>query len=375
MSSLNADKGWLVIGFMLDDKQVRLYPGLRDTRENRRSPIVKELCDLIQMRQWEALAARFPRSKHLARYRQIFVADTTTFGAACERFLDYQKNANKVSTVDYYRNILKIHLLHSAIVDKPLKLIGASDVMAIVGVVAQRGHTAQAANVRRVISAVFNWARGERGTDGEYLVADNPVTRTRPVVVTRDEEDEIDPFTTDEVARILGNARDGWERRLVTIAFETGLRIAENFGLKRADIDLNERIVHVRQTWSRYGEGSVKNKRSRRAVALSDAAIRALREQLRESELRQWLWIGTGAKPRDPQRFSSKNWPAILKRAGVDHRPFIQCRHTFATRLMQRGEDMQYIASQMGHANLQMLINHYLKWRQNKAEQRKPREM
>jgi hypothetical protein len=73
--------------------------------------------------------------------------------------------------------------------DKTLKLIGASDITSLFGPIRQRGHHAQAANVRRVVSAIFNWARGERGTDGEYLVADNPVTRTKPVRIEREEED------------------------------------------------------------------------------------------------------------------------------------------------------------------------------------------
>lgn len=54
---------------------------------------------------------------------------------------------------------------------------------------------------------------------------------------------------------------------------------------------------------------------------------------------------------------------AILKRAGVTHREFYQCRHTFATLLLRGGADWQYVADQMGHADLTMLQKHYWKWR------------
>jgi integrase len=64
-----------------------------------------------------------------------------------------------------------------------------------------------------------------------------------------------------------------------------------------------------------------------------------------------------------PQTFSNKNWPKLLARAGVKHRRFYQCRHTFATLLLQAGADWQYVADQMGHANLKMLLDHYWKWR------------
>ncbi|HLW71567.1 MAG TPA: tyrosine-type recombinase/integrase [Candidatus Binataceae bacterium] len=157
---------------------------------------------------------------------------------------------------------------------------------------------------------------------------------------------------------------------VVVVAFGTGLRPNENFGLKRADIDLGNRIVRVRQTFSRWGEGTVKNKRARRDLVMTDAVYAALRAQISATELRfVWLWPMSPSRPQPhgPQRFSSKNWPAILKRAGVKHREFYQCRHTFATRLLQEGAELQAVAEQMGHANLQMLIDHYLKWKPGQA--------
>ena len=64
-----------------------------------------------------------------------------------------------------------------------------------------------------------------------------------------------------------------------------------------------------------------------------------------------------------PSVFSSRFSPKILKRAGVKLRNFYQCRHTFATLLLQGGADWRYVADQMGHVNLTMLQKHYWKWR------------
>ena len=43
------------------------------------------------------------------------------------------------------------------------------------------------------------------------------------------------------------------------VALGTGLRPNENFGLKQANIDVGARIIRVRQTFSRFGEGGLKN--------------------------------------------------------------------------------------------------------------------
>jgi integrase len=371
MSSVHKDKGWLLVSFMMrsgvHSTRVRLYPGIRATRDGERSPTIKEIRKLIEMQRWAELAERFPKCKQLTPFRPALSrVDATTFRQASDRFLAYQSNANSEATVNFYLTILKSHIWPaSEFADKPLRLIGASDVTALFGPLRHRGYQAQAANVRRVVSAVFNWARGERGKDGEYLVMDNPVNRTKPIKIDREEED-IDPFTSKEIQQIINSAPPGWQRYVVIVAFGTGLRPNENFGLKRTNVDLDARIIRVRQTFSRFGEGGLKTPRSRRDVDISEPVLRALRNQLAEGHSHgPWLWPISQLRPRphSPQQFSSKEWPAILKRAEVRHREFYQCRHSFATMLLSAGADWRYIADQMGHSDLTMLQKHYWKWR------------
>ena len=171
--------------------------------------------------------------------------------------------------------------------------------------------------MRLVVSAVFNWARGERGADGEYLVTDNPVTRIKRVKVDRP-EDSIDPFTPEEVRRIIAAAEPGAERRIVTVALGAGLRPNETFGLKRDNIDLNDRIIRVRQTYSEHGEGGLKTSRSRRDVNMTEPVYGALREQLLDTEIDSpWLWPISRSQPlpRSSHVFASHVWRKILKRA------------------------------------------------------------
>ena len=259
MSSIHADRGWLLVSFVIwhGDRRihVRIYPGIRDTRDGRRSPTLKEIHALIEMRRWDELARRYPRCKALAAFRPAIVErDATTFRQASEQYLAFQRNTNSRGTVDFYERNLKTHVWPVAeFSDKPLKLIGATDVTNLFGPVRQRGHQAQAAIIRRVVSSIFNWARGERGTDGEYLITDNPVSRTKPVKIERP-EDTLDPFTADEARRIISAAHAGAERRLVTVALGAGLRPNETFGLKRANIDLgasrHPNPANLRTAWT-----------------------------------------------------------------------------------------------------------------------------
>ena len=151
-------------------------------------------------------------------------------------------NTNAKSTVLFYEKNLRVQVWSvGKFADKPLKLIAVSDISDLLGPLRERGHRSVVRNVRLAISAVFNWARGERGADGEYLVNDNPVTRIKLLKVDP-REDRIDPFTPKEVRRIIAAAQPGAERRIVTVALGAGLRPSETFGLKRDDIDLNSAL-------------------------------------------------------------------------------------------------------------------------------------
>jgi integrase len=371
VSSIHGDKGWLLVSFMVwnDNKRirVRIYPGIRDTWEGRRSPVVKEMRALIESRRWDELARRYPQCSALVPFRsETLERDTTTFRQASERFLAYQRNTNTQSTVHFYEKNLRLHVWSvDKFADKPLKLTAASDIGDLLGPLRERGHKSVVRNVRLAVSAVFNWARGERGADGEYLVNDNPVTRIKRVKVDL-REDRIDPFTPEEVRRIVAAAKPGAERRIVTVALGAGLRPSETFGLKRDDIDLNARIIRVRQSYTKHGQSGLKTWRSRRDVNMTEPVYRALREQLLETEIESpWLWPMSRQRPhpRNPAQFSGARWAPILRRAGVKHRNFYQCRHTFATLLLQGRADWRYIADQMGHVDLTMLQKHYWKWR------------
>jgi integrase len=49
-------------------------------------------------------------------------------------------------------------------------------------------------------------------------------------------------------------------------------------------------------------------------------------------------------------------------KASLRHRNLYQCRHTYAALQLSRGENPQYVAHQMGHTNLEMIIRHYARW-------------
>ncbi|EZI31233.1 tyrosine-type recombinase/integrase [Pantoea agglomerans] len=55
-------------------------------------------------------------------------------------------------------------------------------------------------------------------------------------------------------------------------------------------------------------------------------------------------------------------WTGALRRAGLRHRKAYQSRHTFACWALSAGANPNYVASQMGHSDAQMVYRVYGAW-------------
>jgi integrase len=68
------------------------------------------------------------------------------------------------------------------------------------------------------------------------------------------------------------------------------------------------------------------------------------------------VFLNENGGPLDLTNFRERNWRRLLVRASLRHRNLYECRHTYAALQLSRGENPQYVAHQMGHASLEMLI-------------------
>ncbi len=62
-----------------------------------------------------------------------------------------------------------------------------------------------------------------------------------------------------------------------------------------------------------------------------------------------------------------KIWAPIIKRAGIRYRNAYQSRHTYACWSLSAGANPNFIATQMGHTDAQMVYKVYGKWMSEKS--------
>ena len=110
----------------------------------------------------------------------------------------------------------------------------------------------------------------------------------------------------------------------------------------------------------------LKTEKSRRTVAVPGAILKELREHSRRFLVDEPLFVSPEGCPIQISNFHRNVWKPLLKAAGValiDERSrrvtFTSLRHTAATAAIASGENVQTIASRLGHANPQVTLTVY----------------
>ncbi|MFE9855239.1 tyrosine-type recombinase/integrase [Streptomyces sp. NPDC005780] len=197
----------------------------------------------------------------------------------------------------------------------------------------------------------------------------NPATIAK---APRLEEDEVEPYSVEDVQRLLAEAGKRRNEARWVIALALGLRQGEVLGMQWTDIDFELGVIRVRRgrLRPRYEHGcgnrcgrkpgycpqkinvrretkSVKSRAGQRPIGVPDELMALLRrhkeQQGRECALARDLWTEKGyvftspvGEPLNPNT-DFHRWKDLLKAAGVRDGRLHDARHTAATVLLILG--------------------------------------
>ena len=175
---------------------------------------------------------------------------------------------------------------------------------------------------------------------------------------------EIIPFTEQEINLLLLNcpikSRDLHD--MILLAYRTGMRRGEIFGLCKQDINIADKFLSVRRSVTSidhktYYIKDVKTKSSKRRIDLDDVCMAMLLERI-EQPGSQFIFPGADGEYKNPHYIPHK-FRYLCRKAGVTPRRFHDLRHTHATLLLTKGIHPKIVQERLGHANISITMDTY----------------
>ncbi|GAF63054.1 LOW QUALITY PROTEIN: phage integrase [Psychrobacter sp. JCM 18903] len=172
---------------------------------------------------------------------------------------------------------------------------------------------------------------------------------------------DVNPFTLSEVWLILKHVRADY--KYYTIRFFTGMRTSEIDGLKWDCINFDRREISIRGALVNGEMVPTKTLGSQRDIAMSQLVYDALLEQkARTFGKSEFVFCNSQGNPMEYRNVNRRVWKPTLALLGLKHRRAYQTRHTAATLWLAAGENLEWIARQMGHSSTEMLFRVYSRY-------------
>jgi integrase len=393
MASIQVRKetGCLILDFYFQGKRCREQTALQDTPANRKK--VQKLLDRIESEMSLGTfhyARFFPGSKQLAKFKETPMATAVRAVAAAVAgtiypvandgvldatplFRDFAETWFAEKSVEWrysYKEQVRQDMDRTLIPrfgDKVVGRITKADILSFradLAKVQARGKKSILSNQR--INKLIAPVRMILNEAADRFDFRTPFTNIKQL---RIKKSDVQPFSLDEVQRILLNVRRDYQDYF-TVRFFTAMRTGEIDGLQWKYVDFDRRLIMVRETIVKGRVEYTKTDGSQRDIRMSQAVYDALRRQEAATRGRSaYVFCNTQGAPLDHKNVTNRVWYPLLRHLGLTKRRPYQCRHTCATLWLASGESPQWIAAQLGHTTTEMLFRVYARFVPNLTRQ------
>lgn len=284
-----------------------------------------------------------------------------TFEHYARLYLTFKEGDLKTSTFDKYKGIIeKRFLISGYFSDKSIQEIKTSDIKLWLLSIKDVSSKSKR-HYLGVLKGIFDIAYFDD------IIEKNPVSKIK---LPKYDKPIINPFTSEQVQMILFAVENDNFHAYLQIAFFTGMRSGEIIALKKEDIDLNNRIIKVRRSRSRFGESTPKTRGSIRDVPILDVLYPFI-SKLYEKHDHEYLFKTQYDQPyRDTNVFVNKYWIPLLSDLGLSYRRPYTTRHTYATNMLYKSLCTPVeLAQLLGHTSTEMVYNVYVAYLEQNLKQ------
>jgi integrase len=257
-----------------------------------------------------------------------------------------------------------------------LTAITAQDVKRYAAHVASRGVSANTvrlavAPVRCLLADAFEQGLLRSNPAAGLRLSLPATTRRACVSETEDDEGEVKALTDAELARFIAALPERWWLFFEFLG-ESGLRIGEAIEVRRRDVDLAGRWLHIRRRYYRGRIGLPKGRKTRR-VRLSVAMADRLRSHVANLDADELVFTGPRGARIDRANLGRRVLKPAAAKAGLGK--WIETpkgkraeswvhlhtfRHTAATRLFRGGWNAVQVQRFLGHTDPGFTLRTYV---------------
>ncbi|WP_039734923.1 tyrosine-type recombinase/integrase [Desulfotomaculum nigrificans] len=266
---------------------------------------------------------------------------------------------------NYYRSI-KNHIF-PALGHILLKDIKTDDVQRLYNKMAKAGLAP--ATIRRnhqIIHSCLNQAVKNK------LLSWNPADAVK---LPKLNDTPVRTMTPEEMAKFISVLEnDLWGAAFLTL-LGTGISLGELLALRWQDIDLKSKVLTINQALARTKSRGLifvepKTDKSKRTIPMPEPVAEALqkhRVQMAQIKLaagpkytdQDLVFCTTYGTPIHPRNFTRKFYTLREKAKVPKDINLHALRHTFATRLLEEGENLKVVQDLLGHADISTTANTY----------------
>lgn len=214
-------------------------------------------------------------------------------------------------------------------------------------------------NLRIILSTIFKDARMSE------FIAQNPLEL---VPKPKNTKPTINPLLFEEVEKVVNYAQenDPWFANVLIVACFTGMRTGELLALEWCDVDFQNNKISINKSIRKGLLSTPKTQGSVREIDMLPPVKEALLKLKNDTK---WVFVCsyTGVGLHNSTHMLKK-WKRTLKACGLEYRTFYETRHTFASIMISKGENILWVSAMLGHTQTSMTLNRYSKYRDDKQE-------
>lgn len=205
---------------------------------------------------------------------------------------------------------------------------------------------------------------------GEGLAKDDPLKRIRSRLTTEQERqlsnDKKAPFSDSEIQKILNHVDQSYPTYAPFVRFLlfSGVRTGEAVGLTWENIDLEKRLIFIKQSISRERGGykkvrkNPKTRDSVRTLKMSNRIFDLL-SSIATDNTCDLIFRSPKGQIIDHGNFRTQCWKRTLWALNIPYRKPYATRHTLLSQALESGLSVPQVAQIAGHRDGKMILQHY----------------